>query len=254
LLLPQRGRSTRKGDRIAPLLNRFAALFSPSGNAAGLLTLKVSRSRCAGGPKRRNSLAAISEIRVGMGVFSADGSRIGTVYNVDEDRLTLLGDPDSAYADGHYRVANVLIAGLDEGRILLSKDAEAALILAEAHAEPTSNEAKMHPYSAPSGTQGAAIGGDSSSLPVRRGATSGTSASRHEWSGSSSVIAAGAVLLGIVAVVAIPFVFGGRKRTEIRPQRAGEAATTRYGMEDGDNTDIPATGGPDSWDDESTNK
>ena len=29
---------------------------------------------------------------------------------------------------------------------------------------------------------------------------------------------------------------------ETRPQRAGEAATTRFGMEDGDNTDVPATG------------
>jgi hypothetical protein len=29
-----------------------------------------------------------------------------------------------------------------------------------------------------------------------------------------------------------------------RPQQAGEAATTRFGMEDGDNTDTPATGGP----------
>jgi hypothetical protein len=31
---------------------------------------------------------------------------------------------------------------------------------------------------------------------------------------------------------------------EIRPQRAGEGGTTRFGMEDGDNTDVPATGGP----------
>ncbi len=31
---------------------------------------------------------------------------------------------------------------------------------------------------------------------------------------------------------------------ETRPQRGGEAATTRFGMEEGDNTDIPATGGP----------
>ena len=30
----------------------------------------------------------------------------------------------------------------------------------------------------------------------------------------------------------------------VRPQQAGEAATTRFGMEEGDNTDIPATGGP----------
>ncbi|MDP9414471.1 MAG: hypothetical protein M3Q08_10370 [Pseudomonadota bacterium] len=29
-----------------------------------------------------------------------------------------------------------------------------------------------------------------------------------------------------------------------RPQKAGEAATTRFGMEDGDNSDVPATGGP----------
>lgn len=27
-----------------------------------------------------------------------------------------------------------------------------------------------------------------------------------------------------------------------RPQQGGEAETTRFGMEDGDNTDIPATG------------
>jgi len=27
-----------------------------------------------------------------------------------------------------------------------------------------------------------------------------------------------------------------------RPQRGGEAATTRFGMEEGDNSDVPATG------------
>ncbi|MET1755653.1 hypothetical protein ABVV53_09305 [Novosphingobium sp. RD2P27] len=30
--------------------------------------------------------------------------------------------------------------------------------------------------------------------------------------------------------------------SETRPQKGGEAATTRFGMEDGDNTDVPATG------------
>jgi hypothetical protein len=35
-----------------------------------------------------------------------------------------------------------------------------------------------------------------------------------------------------------------------RPQQAGEAATTRFGMEKGDNTDVPATGGPQPDDDE----
>jgi hypothetical protein len=29
-----------------------------------------------------------------------------------------------------------------------------------------------------------------------------------------------------------------------RPQQGGEGGTTRFGMEDGDNTDVPATGGP----------
>ncbi len=29
---------------------------------------------------------------------------------------------------------------------------------------------------------------------------------------------------------------------ETRPQQAGEGGTTRFGMEDGDNTDVPATG------------
>ena len=34
------------------------------------------------------------------------------------------------------------------------------------------------------------------------------------------------------------------RRGESRPQQGGEGGTTRFGMEDGDNTDIPATGGP----------
>jgi hypothetical protein len=29
---------------------------------------------------------------------------------------------------------------------------------------------------------------------------------------------------------------------DIRPQKGGEAGTTRFGMEDGDNSDVPATG------------
>ena len=33
-----------------------------------------------------------------------------------------------------------------------------------------------------------------------------------------------------------------KKAENTRPQQAGEAGTTRFGMEDGDNTDIPATG------------
>ena len=36
-----------------------------------------------------------------------------------------------------------------------------------------------------------------------------------------------------------------------RPQQAGEGGTTRFGMEDGDNTDTPATGGPQADDEES---
>lgn len=32
------------------------------------------------------------------------------------------------------------------------------------------------------------------------------------------------------------------KPTETRPQQAGEAETTRFGMEDGDNIETPATG------------
>ena len=37
----------------------------------------------------------------------------------------------------------------------------------------------------------------------------------------------------------------GTPEDQSRPQQGGEAATTRFGMEDGDNTDVPATGGPD---------
>ena len=33
-----------------------------------------------------------------------------------------------------------------------------------------------------------------------------------------------------------------KREAETRPQQAGEADTTRFGMEPGDNTEIPATG------------
>jgi hypothetical protein len=34
----------------------------------------------------------------------------------------------------------------------------------------------------------------------------------------------------------------GDDTAETRPARGGETDTTRFGMEDGDNTDVPATG------------
>ena len=35
---------------------------------------------------------------------------------------------------------------------------------------------------------------------------------------------------------------GSSEEHETRPQQAGEGGTTRFGMVDGDNTDVPATG------------
>ncbi|HWH22900.1 MAG TPA: hypothetical protein VNT25_06390 [Allosphingosinicella sp.] len=35
-----------------------------------------------------------------------------------------------------------------------------------------------------------------------------------------------------------------------RPQKGGEGGTTRFGMEDGDNTDISTTGGPQAEEEE----
>ena len=43
---------------------------------------------------------------------------------------------------------------------------------------------------------------------------------------------------------------GGNASGETRPQQGGEGATTRFGMEDGDNTDISTTGGPQSDEEE----
>lgn len=37
---------------------------------------------------------------------------------------------------------------------------------------------------------------------------------------------------------------GSADEAKSRPQRGGEGGTSRFGMEDGDNTDVPATGGP----------
>lgn len=35
---------------------------------------------------------------------------------------------------------------------------------------------------------------------------------------------------------------GASDASQTRPQRGGEGGTTRFGMEEGDNTDVPATG------------
>ena len=43
---------------------------------------------------------------------------------------------------------------------------------------------------------------------------------------------------------------GGGADDNRRPQQPGDGGTTRFGMEDGDNTDIPATGGPTSDEEE----
>ena len=39
-------------------------------------------------------------------------------------------------------------------------------------------------------------------------------------------------------------------KEETRPQLGGEAATTRFGMEESESTDVPATGGPIADEDE----
>lgn len=40
------------------------------------------------------------------------------------------------------------------------------------------------------------------------------------------------------------------RERETRLQQGGEGGTTRFGMEEGDNTDVPARGGPTSDEDE----
>jgi hypothetical protein len=71
---------------------------------------------------------------------------------------------------------------------------------------------------------------------------------RAEWRHNRmGFITKSAAVLGVAAGV---FALARSRRSAgrgeepaTRPQLPGEAATTRFGMEDGDNTDIPATGG-----------
>jgi hypothetical protein len=44
---------------------------------------------------------------------------------------------------------------------------------------------------------------------------------------------------------------GDSGNEQTRPQQGGEGGTTRFGMEDGDNSDVPATGFPDAGDEAS---
>lgn len=156
-----------------------------------------------------------------MSVFSAEEAPIGMVQNIEDDRIILLGASGSIYEGGHYQAAPVLVGRVQEGRVFLSNDAEAALILEESYLALSPEKESV---------------GDTRSR--REGDAKVTS---YPNSDNGTAVLVGLVFVCAVAAIAIPLIFGRRKVTETRPQQAGEAATTRFGMEDGDNTDIPAT-------------
>lgn len=168
-----------------------------------------------------------------MGVFSADESRIGTVYAVEADRFTLLGNPGSGYADGHYYAAIVLVGSVSEGRILLSQDAEAALILQEAYSQAGAGQERLGGTGGSSTQNTSPRMGESDSRSAAHAPKSDQSTSSRSRPGLGSdsmlIFALASALVG----GAILFLLGGRRKTETRPQQGGEGGTTRFGMEDG---------------------
>ena len=76
-------------------------------------------------------MADISQVKEHMEVIGADGVHIGTVDKVEGDRIKLT-KPDSGSHDGHHHyLSGGLVAGVQDGKVRLSANGDAAVLLEE---------------------------------------------------------------------------------------------------------------------------
>ncbi|WP_192649640.1 DUF2171 domain-containing protein [Sphingopyxis sp. OAS728] len=72
----------------------------------------------------------LNEVREKMEIIGADGVHIGTVDRVEGDRIKMTR-ADSGSHDHHHFISSGLVAAIDEGRVRLSANADAAILLEE---------------------------------------------------------------------------------------------------------------------------
>jgi hypothetical protein len=72
-----------------------------------------------------------SEVKEGMEIVGADGVHIGTVDRAENGRIKMTRADSGSHGDHHHYIAGGLVAAVDEGRVRLSANADAAVLLEE---------------------------------------------------------------------------------------------------------------------------
>lgn len=76
-------------------------------------------------------MAELKGIREHMEVIGADGARLGTVDRVEGDRIKLIKADSGSHDDHHHYISGGLVAGVEDGKVRLSANADNAALLEE---------------------------------------------------------------------------------------------------------------------------
>jgi hypothetical protein len=76
-------------------------------------------------------MADISQVKEHMEVIGADGARIGTVDNVEGNRIKLTKADSGSHSDHHHYISAGLIATVEGNKVRLSANGDAAVMLEE---------------------------------------------------------------------------------------------------------------------------
>src|SRR6478735_9816588 len=76
-------------------------------------------------------MADLSQVKEHMEVIGADGVHVGTVDHVDGDRIRLTKRDSGSHANHHHYLSGGLVAGIEDGKVRLSANGDAAVLLEE---------------------------------------------------------------------------------------------------------------------------
>lgn len=73
----------------------------------------------------------ISKIEEHMEIIGADGTHIGTVDRVEDDRIKMTKSDSSSHSGHHHYVSTALVVGIDSDRVHLSINADSPVLQEE---------------------------------------------------------------------------------------------------------------------------
>ena len=76
-------------------------------------------------------MADLSQVTEHMEIIGADGVHIGTVDKVEDGRIKMTRPDSGSHQDHHHYVSGGLVAAVEDGRVRLSANGDAAVLLEE---------------------------------------------------------------------------------------------------------------------------